>query len=68
MSQLDDLMLRHNSLGLLVRNNGEELFESLQPIFSEELGWDQVHWKQEIVRYLNIWQQYYSLPLSEGRE
>ncbi len=65
---LDDLMLRRTRLGLLLRNGGEELFDSLQPIFSEELGWDQVHWKQEIVRYLNIWQQYYSLPLSEGRE
>jgi glycerol-3-phosphate dehydrogenase len=65
---LDDLMLRRTRLGLLLRNGGEELFDSLQPIFSEELGWDQVHWKQEIVRYLNIWQQYYSLPLSEGGE
>lgn len=61
---LDDLMLRRTRLGILLVNGAEELFDSLQPIFFEELDWDQKHWKQEVVRYLNIWQQYYSLPKS----
>jgi len=61
---LDDLMLRRTRLGLLLPRGGDELFDSLQEIFAQELGWNNTRWNQEQKRYLEIWQQHYSLPKS----
>lgn len=59
---LDDLLLRRNRLGLLLRNGGldyeSEFKRRLQPI----LRWDDALWKSEVERYREIWQQFYSLP------
>jgi glycerol-3-phosphate dehydrogenase len=59
---LDDLMLRRTRLGSVLANAGEELFAQLQPLFAQELGWDQQRWDDELARYVAIWQNYYSIP------
>jgi glycerol-3-phosphate dehydrogenase len=62
---LDDLMLRRTRLGSVLENAGAELFAQLQPLFEQELGWDQQKWDHELARYINIWQDYYSIPKSK---
>jgi len=62
---LDDLLLRRTRLGLLLKDGGVEIFGALKRIFSEELSWDRERWERERLRYLDIWQQHYSLPDSE---
>ncbi|MFT6310215.1 MAG: glycerol-3-phosphate dehydrogenase [Porticoccus sp.] len=59
---LDDLMLRRTRLGSVLANAGEELFAQLQPLFEQELGWDQPKWDDELARYIAIWRSYYSIP------
>lgn len=59
---LDDLLLRRTRLGMLLRDGGSELFTSLEPICNSELGWDSARWQQEVSRYQDIWQRFYSLP------
>jgi glycerol-3-phosphate dehydrogenase len=59
---LDDLMLRRTRLGSVLANGGEELFLQLQPLFEQELGWDQQQWDDEVARYIVIWHNYYSIP------
>lgn len=61
---LDDLMLRRTRLGSVLANGGEELFSQLQPLFEQELGWDQQQWDHELARYMTIWHDCYSLPKS----
>jgi len=63
---LDDLLLRRTRLGLLLRQGGEQLFDALQSIFTDELGWDSQQWEAEVTRYRQIWQRYYSLPTATG--
>lgn len=59
---LDDLLLRRTRLGLLLKHGAKELFPQLSDLFQQELGWDKHQWEKETQRYLNIWQQHYSLP------
>ncbi|MFT5481719.1 MAG: glycerol-3-phosphate dehydrogenase [Halieaceae bacterium] len=59
---LDDLLLRRTRLGLLLRNGGEQLFDALQNICADELGWDQPQWERELTRYRLILHNHYSLP------
>jgi len=59
---LDDLLLRRTRIGLLLRNGGVEIFSALKQIFAEELNWTPDRWERERLRYLDIWQQHYSLP------
>lgn len=59
---LDDLMLRRTRLGLLLEQGGL-IFESrIKAICQEELGWSEQQWQQEVARYQNIWNTYYSIP------
>ncbi len=59
---LDDLLLRRTRLGNLLPNGAAALLDTLQPVVQRELGWDEVRWQQEVVRYLAIWRQHYGLP------
>jgi glycerol-3-phosphate dehydrogenase len=59
---LDDLLLRRTRLGLLLERGGEQLFDQLQVMFSELIGWDAQRWEQEVDRYRKIWASHYSLP------
>lgn len=62
---LDDLLLRRTRLGLLLPNGGAQLFEALEKICAEEMGWGSEHWAIELKRYQQIWRQHYSLPQRE---
>lgn len=59
---LDDLLLRRTRLGLLLKNGAEELFPALYCIFQQELGWEEVKWQGEVMRYNQIWKEFYYLP------
>lgn len=59
---LDDLMLRRTRLGSLLKQGGTELLDDIKPICNEELNWTDEHWEKEKQRYLELWQQSYSLP------
>jgi glycerol-3-phosphate dehydrogenase len=61
VEHLDDLLLRRTRLGLLLDNGGEELFDVLQRIFADELGWNKQYWDVELIRYQKIINDYYAL-------
>jgi hypothetical protein len=48
-------------LGLLLDNGGEQLFDVLQRIFADELGWNKQYWDVELIRYQKIINDYYAL-------
>ena len=59
---LDDLLLRRTRLGLLVEQGGLIFEDKIKAICSEELGWTEQQWQQEVSRYKSIWNTYYSVP------
>lgn len=59
---LDDLMLRRTRIGLLLENGGKEYLPKVKELCREILGWTDETWKQEEIRYLEIWKRHYSLP------
>ena len=59
---LDDLLLRRTRLGLLLRDGGKAEMIQIQKICQSELGWDSSKWKEEVLRYFDLWQKYYCLP------
>lgn len=59
---LDDLLLRRTRLGLLLPSGGEQLFAELSLMFAELAGWSEAHWQDEVARYRDILQRFYSLP------
>ncbi|MDX1735040.1 MAG: glycerol-3-phosphate dehydrogenase/oxidase [Halioglobus sp.] len=61
---LDDLLLRRTRLGCLLEQGAASLFDPLQPICAQELGWDDTRWQYETERYLQIWRDYYYLPVT----
>jgi len=63
---LDDLMLRRTRLGNLMHEGGEAVLDSIKPILMQELGWDEVHWSDELKRYRGIINQHYSVPGAVG--
>jgi len=67
VQHLDDLLLRRTRLGLLLRQGGEQLFDALQRIFSDELDWNEQQWQAEVSRYRRIWQSHYSLPSAAAK-
>ncbi len=60
---LDDLLLRRVRLGLLLPEGGREILSRVRSICQEELGWDDVRWREEEVRYLEIIRESYGVPL-----
>jgi len=60
---LDDLLLRRTRIGLLLTQGGADHFEQIKAIALNE-GWTDTQWATEQARYMQIWQQYYSLPPS----
>lgn len=59
---LDDLLLRRTRLGLLLEQGGACLFNVLETICAEELGWTKTHWEAQLNRYREIWKRHYWLP------
>lgn len=62
---LDDLLLRRVRLGLLLPEGGLDEEETIRRIIQPELGWDDARWKNELMRYREIWTRYYS-PVPAG--
>lgn len=59
---LDDLLLRRTRFGLLLPQAGVALLGQVRELCQPRLAWDDQRWLQEQQRYLNIYQQFYSLP------
>lgn len=58
---LDDLLLRRTRLGLLLREGGLHLMESIRRIVQPELGWDHLRWQREWHNYIRLWKKCYHL-------
>ena len=65
---LDDLLLRRNRLGLLLKNGGLDLLPELKERLQPMLGWSDEHWAAEVERYRRLWTQYYSLPSAQSEQ
>lgn len=59
---LDDLLLRRTRLGLVLRDGGASLFDRIEGICRDELGWDRERWHAEADRYRALWRSHYFLP------
>jgi glycerol-3-phosphate dehydrogenase len=59
---LDDLMLRRTRIGLLLQKGGEAYLPAIRQRCQAILGWNDLHWEEEVRRYLAIWQNHYSVP------
>jgi len=59
---LDDLLLRRTKLGLLLEKGGLPIMKEIISHTNNELGWSDKKWQLEIIRYQDIWKNYYSLP------
>ncbi len=59
---LDDLLLRRTRIGLLVDNGAIEHLPRIKEMCQTLLDWDDRRWQQEVDRYVDLWQAYYSLP------
>ncbi len=59
---LSDLMLRRTRLGLLVQNGGKQLLDTIKPIVIQEKNWSEEKWEQEVIDYLKVWKNCYSIP------
>ncbi len=67
VEHLDDLLLRRVRLGMTAPAAGKEYLDQIRQIAQPELGWDDVRWQSEVQRYLNRWQECYSLPDQDSR-
>jgi glycerol-3-phosphate dehydrogenase len=59
---LDDLLLRRTRLGNILPGGGQAELPEIQRLCQPHMPWSDEQWQQEIRRYLDIWQQYYSVP------
>jgi len=62
VEQLDDLLLRRTRLGLLLRDGAAQLLPRIQPLASQELGWDDARWQAECARYRELIARCYGVP------
>ena len=62
---LDDLLLRRLRLGYILPDGGCHLARDIQAIVSPVLDWDEQRWRYEWQRYVEIWRNYYFLPVDQ---
>ncbi|HKE36061.1 MAG TPA: FAD-dependent oxidoreductase, partial [Candidatus Baltobacteraceae bacterium] len=62
VARLDDLLLRRTRLGLLLHDGGATYFDRIGAICRDELGWDDVRWNAEALRYATLRRERYWLP------
>jgi len=60
---LEDLLLRRVRIGLLTPEGGRQYLKRIQKICRDVLAWDRRRWKEEIRRYLELWNCAHNLPL-----
>jgi glycerol-3-phosphate dehydrogenase len=59
---LDDLLLRHFRLGILLTDGGQSLLPRIKSLLQKDLGWDDKRWATEVERYKGIWEIAHGLP------
>lgn len=59
---LDDLMLRRTRLGLVLRQGGAKVLDSVVAMCAEELAWDAARARDEIDRYQDLIESCYQVP------
>ena len=59
---LDDLLLRRTQLGIVIKEGGLALLDSIKGICCDELGWDDDRWQQEEQAYKELWRRCYRVP------
>lgn len=62
---LADLMLRRVRIGLLLPHGGKAYLDEIETICKEFLPWDKDKWADEKKAYLDLWQKFYSPPISK---
>ncbi|MFT4924778.1 MAG: glycerol-3-phosphate dehydrogenase [Phenylobacterium sp.] len=63
---LDDLLLRRTRLGNVLPEGAKAELAEIQRLCQPHMSWSDSQWQQEIARYLDIWQQFYSLPTNNS--
>ncbi len=66
---LDDLLLRRVRIGLLTPGGGRAHIRRIKQLCRPVLPWSRKRWRQEIKRYLELWEHAHGLPpgLTEAR-
>ncbi len=59
---LDDLLLRRVRMGLLIPNAGLDQIEHIRELVQGPLGWSDMAWDRELLRYKKLWRENYYLP------
>jgi glycerol-3-phosphate dehydrogenase len=62
VQHLDDLLLRRTRLGNILPEGAKAELTQIKQLCQPSMDWTEDKWQQEIERYLDIWQSYYSLP------
>jgi len=57
---LDDLLLRRTRLGNVLPNGGLDIINKIRTVCESDLHWNEQKWQDEISRYQEIWQTFYS--------
>jgi glycerol-3-phosphate dehydrogenase len=60
---LDDLLLRRVRIGLLTPMGGRAYLKRVEKLCKDVLPWDRQRWKEEINRYIELWNHAYNLPV-----
>ncbi|NLB71018.1 MAG: glycerol-3-phosphate dehydrogenase/oxidase [Chloroflexi bacterium] len=60
VEHLDDLLLRHTRLGLLLPNGAMDVMDKIQDLTAPHLPWSDDEWRIEISRYQQIYLQAFS--------
>lgn len=68
IQHLDDLLLRRTRLGNVLPSGGKNELAQIQQLCQPHMTWSDQQWQQEVARYLDIWQQYYSVPAEATNE
>ncbi|MRR30007.1 glycerol-3-phosphate dehydrogenase/oxidase, partial [bacterium] len=63
---LDDILLRRVRLGILQANGASELIPTIRKIVQPEMGWNDVKWQEEEMRYQSIYRASYA-PSPTGK-
>ncbi len=62
VQHLDDLLLRRTRLGNVLPEGGKAELAEIQQLCQPHMSWSDQKWQVETARYLDIWQQFYSVP------
>ena len=57
---LDDLLLRRTRIGMLLPTGGQNQLPDIRTRVQSALGWSDPRWEKEEMRYMEIWNRYYS--------